>query len=546
MSFILGKEAGKQFFFEKKNQKTFGRLIVLDRLRGVLKRRRRPEAVIDRAYADWRRQLRAAEPKKSTISISVVMPVRDTQAPALREAIASVTAQTHQAWELCIADDGSTLPHVRPILIEAAAADPRIRLVWLDRSRGIAAASNAALSVAECAFVAFMDHDDTLAPHALARLAAELAANPDLDMVFSDEDQLDQAGHFVSPYFKPGWNPDLLLGQNFVCHLACYRRRLLLDLGGLRDGIDGSQDYDLALRAATLTPARRILHVPDVLYHWRQSEKSYSAGRAIACQEAARRALIEHLQGHAAVRPNQAVPQWSDAMFRMPDRQPLVSIIGPATRPPLRDAAYQNIETIAADPWSNAEAARGAVLIFAGNVTADAPGWIAALAANALRPGVGCAGARIDDADGHILHAGYVLDADRVALTLAPHSDAEDPGYRGHFCLMRTVSAVSAECFAIRRDIFLDAGGFDTRAGAYADIDLALRLAQKNLRSVWVPLARVRARARLNSPDDPAGAAYMRERWHDRLAADRYFSPHLFIRGGQVALRPALPERQIA
>jgi len=521
-------------------------LIVLDRLRGVLKKRRRPEVVIARAYAHWRRQSPTTQTTASPIDISIVMPVCDTPAKMLREAIESVMAQTHQSWELCIADDASTHPHVHHMLAEAAAADPRVKIVRLDRSGGIAKASNAAVCLASSDFVAFMDHDDTLAPHALARIAAELATNPDLDMVFSDEDQLDGAGNFVNPYFKPGWNPDLLLGQNFVCHLACYRRTLLMELGGFREGIDGSQDYDLALRAATLTPARRILHVPDVLYHWRQSPKSYSAARAAACQEAARRALTDHLQGHAAVRPNDVVPQWSDAVFRVPDRQPLVSIIFSGSRRSLRDPAYKNIEILTAKPWSNAEAARGAVLVFVGDVVADAPGWIAALAANALRPGVGCAGARIDDAHGRILHAGYVLDADEVAMTLAPHSDAEDPGYRGHFFLMRTVSAVSVDCLAIRRDIFLDAGGFDARAGVYADIDLALRLAEKNLRSVWVPLARVRARASLQAHDDPQGAAYMRERWHDVLAADRYFSPHLRIRKGQVGLRPAVPERQMA
>jgi len=546
LSFILGKRGRKQFFFEKKNQKTFGYLTVLDRLRGVLKRRRRPEGVIARSYAQWRRQAPTTKTMASPIDISVVMPVCDTSEPVLREAIESVMAQTHQAWELCIADDASTQPHVRHMLAEAAAADARLKIVRLERSGGIAKASNAALCLASSDFVAFMDHDDTLAPHALARIAAELAANPDLDMVFSDEDQLDAAGNFVNPYFKPGWNPDLLLGQNFVCHLACYRRTLLLDLGGFREGIDGSQDYDLALRAATLTPARRIRHVPDVLYHWRQSPKSYSAARAAACQEAARRALADHLQGHATVRPNDVLPQWSDAVFRVPDRQPLVSVIFSGSHRVPRDLTYKNIEILTAKPWSNAELARGAVLIFVGNVTANVPGWISPLVANALRPGVGCAGARIDDAHGRILHAGYVLDAEEVALTLAPHSDAEDPGYRGHFFLMRTVSAVSVQCLAIRRDIFLDAGGFDPRAGAYADIDLALRLAEKNLRSVWVPLARVRARARMPFPDDPQGAAYMRERWHDVLATDRYFSPHLRIRNGQVGLRPAVPERQMA
>jgi len=474
------------------------------------------------------------------------MPVRDTPEPALRAAIGSVLAQSYEDWELCLADDGSRHPNVQLILEEAVASDSRVKFVRLARSAGIAAASNAALSLTSCAFVAFMDHDDTLAPHALARVAAELAADPDLDMVFSDEDQIDPDGRFVRPYFKPGWNPDLLLGQNFVCHLVCYRRSLVLELGGLREGLDGSQDHDLALRAVTLTPARRIRHLADVLYHWRQSATSYSAGCPALCQAASRQAVADHLQGHASVKPNQTVPQWSDVVFNLPQRRPLVSVIFSGKGPAPRDPGYTNIESLAAPAWSNAEAARGAVLIFAGDIVADVQGWIGTLVANALRPGVGCAGARIDDARGRIVHAGHVLDAEAIAVTLAPGSDAGDPGYRGQFCLMRTVSAVSGECLAIRRDVFLDAGGFDERAGAYADIDLALRLAEKSLRCVWVPLARVQTRALLRSPYDPAGAAYMRERWHDRLMADRYMNPNLLIRKGQLGLRPAMPERHVA
>jgi len=514
------------------------------RMSGAALRRRRSEAVIDRSYPWWRRQRREHPGGISTLGISVVMPVRDTPGPVLRAAIASVLAQTHQAWELCVADDASADPQVRRILAEALTSDRRIMLVRLERNAGIAAASNAALSMASCAFVAFMDHDDTLAPHALARVAAELAA-ADVDMVFSDEDQIDPDGRLVRPYFKPGWNPDLLLGQNCVCHLACYRRSLVMELGGLREGLDGSQDYDLALRVATLTPARRIRHVADVLYHWRQSATSYSAGRAPLCQDSARQALAECLHGQASVAPNCAVPQWSDAMFHVPDRQPLVSIICSGQPRLLRDPSYANVEILAAAREGYAEAARGSVLIFAGNIEADAHGWIGPLVANALRPGVGCVGARIDDAHGRVVHAGYTLDAKAIALTLASCADVDDPGYRGHFCLMRTVSAVSGECFAIRRDVFLDAGGFEERAGAYADVDLALRLAEKALRCVWVPLARVTAQGRLRAPHDPAGAAYMRERWHDQLAADRYMNPNLTIRKGRLALRPATQERQM-
>ncbi len=523
---------------------------MLGRLRNALRRRRRPEAVVDRAYRAVQASLEQKPGDAPDLLISVVMPVRDTPAGILREAIGSVRAQSHQAWELCIADDASAAPHVRAVLAEAGAGDARIKCLRLPRHAGIAAASNAALSLATGEFVAFMDHDDTLAPHALARIAAEWAGHPGLDMLFSDEDQLDGGGHFVSPYFKPGWNPDLLLGQNVVSHVACYRRSLVADLGGFREGFDGSQDYDLALRAATVTPARCIRHVADVLYHWRQSPGSYSAGRAAACQEAARRALSEHLQGHATVLPNLAAPQWCEVVFHPPEKRPLVSImfsgLNSGQRRSLRDPLYQNVEVIVSRRWSNAESARGSVLIFAGNVIADAPGWVGALVANALRPGVGCVGARIDDAHGRVVHAGYVLDAETIAGTLAPGSDADDPGYRGHFCLMRTVSAVSAECFAIRRDIFLDAGGFDRRAGAYADIDLALRLEEKNLRCVWVPLARARARGRLAPADDAAGAAYMRKRWHDRLAFDPYFNPHLKIRHGQLGLKLAVPESQMA
>jgi glycosyltransferase involved in cell wall biosynthesis len=478
--------------------------------------------------------------------LSIVMPVLDTPAPILREAIASVRAQSHQAWELCIADDASSAAHIPIMLADAAAGDDRIKIVRLDRQTGIAAASNAALALATGEFMAFLDHDDTLAPDALARFAAELANNPLLDMLFSDEDQLDEGGQCVSPYFKPGWNPDLLLGQNFVCHLACYRRSLIVELGGMREGLEGSQDFDLALRAATVTPARRIRHVAGVLYHWRRSAGSYSTARALACQETARLALSEHLHGHASVLPNQAAPQWFDAVFRLPEKHPLVSIVFSGQHRSLRDPLYKNVEVIVSGRRSNAESARGTVLIFAGNITAEEPGWVGALVANALRPGVGCVGARIDDSSGRLVHAGYVLDEARIAQTLSPGSDAEDPGYRGHFCLMRTVSAVSDACFAIRRDIFLDAGGFDGRAGAYADIDLALRLAEKNLRCVWVPLARVRARGRLLPQDDPAGAAYMRERWQEALSVDRYFNPLLTIRHGQLALRSSLPERQMA
>jgi GT2 family glycosyltransferase len=507
----------------------------LGRIRGALRRRQRTEAVIDRAYPRWlrlERQVSADGP----LTISVLLTVHDPVEANLREAIASVRSQQHAQWECCIVDDASAKPHVRHVLAEAESADPRIKLLRLAANAGIAAAGNVALSMASGAFVAFMDHDDRLAPHALARIAQALAGDPDLDMVFSDEDQLDANGRRVRPYFKPGWNPDLLLGQNCVCHLAAYRRSLVEALGGLREGYDGSQDFDLALRVSQVTPAARIRHVPDVLYHWRQSPGSYSATRAAVCEDSARRAIASHLGARTVVAPNTALPQWSDVYFGLPEPKPLVTLIQLHQAPAPADPQYGEIEALRGDVLSNAESARGSILVFLGDIEVAAPGWIAALVATVLRDGVGCAGGRIDDRHGRIIHSGFVLDGLEIAQTLAPSSDAGDTGYRGSFMLMRTVSAVARDCLAIRRDVYRSAGGFDARAGAYGDIDLALRLAAQGLRCVWVPQARVRLRSGRYSPTDPAGAAYMRQRWPAELASDPYRNPNLVIRNHRLAL----------
>src|SRR5581483_846150 len=167
-------------------------------------------------------------------------------------------------WELCIADDCSPSPHVRRVLERAAQEDPRIRVVFRDRNGHISAASNSALSLATGDFVALLDHDDELAEHALFLLAT---AAGDADLLYTDEDKIDERGRLSSPFFKPDWNPDLLLSQNYVGHLCAVRRSLLLEIGGFREGFEGSQDYDVVLRTSARTT--RIRHLPFVAYHWR-------------------------------------------------------------------------------------------------------------------------------------------------------------------------------------------------------------------------------------------------------------------------------------
>jgi GT2 family glycosyltransferase len=497
--------------------------------------RRRPEAVIDRHYAGWVARNGAPDPAAWTArlaatpaapGISVVMPVCETRPDWLEAAIASVRAQIHPKWELLIADDASASPQVAAILNRVAGSDPRIDVARLPLRAGISAASNLALSHAGLPYVTFLDHDDRLAPHALAAMACELAEHPDTDLAFSDEDQLIGTRR-ARPYFKPGWNPDLLLSQNLVCHLAVYRRTLVTRLGGLRSAFDGSQDFELALRTVDECGVRRVRHVPDVLYHWRQSPGSHSAVEAPACRDATRRALADTLGTQATVLPDPILPQWPLLRWALPQPAPRLSVIGAVPQ-----TGFGPVDQVA-----RAEDATGDMLLFlSGALRRVTPDWLECLLAQASRPEIGAAGARLDGRDGRLVHGGYVLDPVFVAHSPAPGGDAGDPGYRGHFHLARTVSAVSGDCLAVRRDVFAAAGGFSAGAGEFAAVDLCLKLSARGLRSVWVPQARL-AYVAVPKPMRE-GAGWMRARWGAALAADPYHNPNLRLHRGRLSLKP--------
>ena len=247
--------------------------------------------------------------------ISVIVPVYRTALNHLREMLASVFGQAYPHWECCIADDNSQDPELFSIL-EDAAADQRVRLVRRTANGNICAATNTALELATGEFVCFLDHDDLLHENALYEIAVELNARPETDIIFTDCDSVDDAGLRFHPYFKSDWNYDLMLGQNLVSHLGAYRRTLVDEVGRMRLGFEGSQDYDLTLRAADATSAERIRHIPAILYHWRRSSSriSFSDGAPDRCADAARRAIEDHLQRRAIdarVEPCAEVPNFT-------------------------------------------------------------------------------------------------------------------------------------------------------------------------------------------------------------------------------------------
>jgi GT2 family glycosyltransferase/SAM-dependent methyltransferase len=460
--------------------------------------------------------------------ISIIMPVYNPEASWLDEAIASVTEQVYPDWELCIADDCSTKSHVREILERAAAADSRIRVEFRTRNGGIGAASNTALSLATGEFVGFLDHDDLLRPHALYEVVGYLLDNEDVDFVYSDEDKLLTSGELGEPFFKPDWSPDLLLAANYLCHFSVARRTLLDTIGGYREGYDGSQDYDLFLRATE--KARRVGHIAKMLYAWRQVPGSaalstsgkpyaYLAGqRAIA--DAMRRRHTE-----ARVEPG-AYLGWYHVRYRI-QGEPLVSVIIP-TRDRLQllracvdslaaKTTYPNLEIVIVDnnsvepetlAWLEhapyrvvrhpgyfnysrivnravAQTRGDHVMLLNNDIEVITPEWVEAMLEQSQRPEVGAVGCRLLYPDGSAQHEGIV-----IGYADVPAANVDWGRYFGLGDAIRDASAVTGACMMFRRQVFDKLEGFDeTLRVSYNDVDFCLRLGQHGYRVIYTPLA---------------------------------------------------------
>lgn len=546
-------------------------------------------------YARWIRVKERSVPLAALANrptISIVVPTYDTPAKYLEEMLRSVLAQSYVNWELCIAD-ASTQPHVRAALDRFASAEPRIRLANLAENRGIAGNTNAALALATGDYIAFLDHDDTLAPFALAEVAATINRHPEADLIYSDEDKLDESGQRVDPTFKPDWSPDLLRTHNYVCHLLVIHRRLLKQLGGIREGFDGAQDYDLVLRAGER--ARRIVHIPRVLYHWRLHQQSTAQNTASKeyLVEAGRKALAEHMDrcGDAASVQVAAKPGEYRVVYHLP-RRPLVSVLIPN-----RDSAqmlgrcvesldasgYGNVEVLILEngstqddtftfyrhleqrgariiTWTRpfnyaavnnfgAAHARGEVLLFLNNdIETISPDWLEEMVTHAVRPQIGAVGAKLLYADGTIQHAGVVLGMGGVAGHVHLRFPGESEGYLGRLRRVQNVAALTGACLMTRRDVFERVGGFDERfVLAYNDVDYTMQVRALGYRVLWTPeaeLYHLESKTRGYEDDPVKQERFRREfdlfrrKWAKELeAGDPYFNRNFRLDRADCALR---------
>jgi glycosyltransferase involved in cell wall biosynthesis len=523
--------------------------------------------------------------------ISIVMPTYNTEEQWLRAALDSVKHQIYPYWELCIADDASTAPHIRPLLEKYAKDDHRIKLTFRSENGHISAASNTALELVTGELVTFLDHDDLLTPHALFWVVQDLIDYPNTQLWYSDEDKINEGGQRHDPYFKSDWNPDLFLSHNLITHLAVYRTSLVQDLRGFREGFEGAQDYDLALRAIEQISPAQIRHIPRVLYSWRTitgstasrpEEKPYAI---IAAQHA----ISEHLARRntkATVMESPDIRGTTRVQYHLPVHLPLVSLIiptrnglellrrcvesiydktdytnfeiliinnnsdDPATLDYLRQLEDQNQARLVDYPYPFNYADMNNMAV--GHAQGDLIGllnndlevisrhWLSELVSHALRPEVGVVGARLWYPNNTLQHGGVILGIGGVAGHSHKGLPRGDAGYFGRAGLIQNFSAVTGACMIMRKANFLLAGGLDAEhlATAFNDVDLCLKMNQHNLRVVWTPYAELyhHESASRGYEDTPEKLArfekerqVMKDRWPNFILMDPAYSPNLTL-----------------
>jgi glycosyltransferase involved in cell wall biosynthesis len=515
--------------------------------------------------------------------ISVLMPTYNPRPDWLVEAIESVRAQAYPWWELCIADDASPDPRVREVLEHYAQLEPRIRVAFRPVNGHISAASNSALELVTGEWIALLDHDDLLPAHALFCIAQAINDKPDLRLIYSDEDRIGHDGKRFGAYFKSDWNPELFLSQNLFSHLGAYRADLVRELGGFRQGLEGSQDYDLALRAVEKVRSDQIHHIPRVLYHWRihpQSTASSMDAKPYVVT-AAERALNEHLQ-RRGLRAHASGVEFSSyrVRYELPQPAPLVTIVIHEAGAPgalqrciasiLRQTTYPNYEILVACRNGNAgceqseaddasrrvrvltgadgvslrqmalrQAQGEVVALLHGELEVLTPNWLEELVGIALRPEIGAVGARLWYADGTLRHAGLILGIGGVAASSHHKLPRDFAGYVGRAAVTQAVSAVSSDCMVLRRAVCDEIGSHPwlEEAGEFADVDFCLRLMALGYRNVWTPHAQLRhggaippgTHRSVVTPAAAACAGYMRETWAALLACDPAYNPNLTL-----------------
>ena len=529
--------------------------------------------------------------------ISIAVPAYQTPVEFLKQMIESLISQTYPEWELCIANASPDNEEMQRVLADYSAKDSRVRFCNLKENLGIAENTNRAFSMAKGEFMGLLDHDDLLAPNALYEIVQALQDHPQADALYTDEDkvttELDE--HF-QPHLKPDFNLDLLRSNNYICHFFVVRRSIVEKAGGFRKEFDGAQDYDFIFRCTE--NAREVLHVPEILYHWRTHKASTADNPAskMYAFEAGKRAIEANLERTGT---KGVVSHTQDLGFyrvKYPVQgKPLVSVIIPNKdeKETLQtcmemlnnNTSYQNFEIIiiennsttdeifryykelSKDPrihllrWGkefNYSAinnfgvahAKGEYLLFLNNdIKSINPDWMEELLGVCQRPEVGGVGAKLIFPDNTIQHAGCVVGMGGIAGHMFVDMPADRTGYLHKASLLQDMSAVTAACLMMKKEVFEEAGGFtEELAVAFNDVDLCLKVRKNNHLIVYDPYAKLyHMESKTRGAEDSKEKVrrfqteieYMRCHWLDILKnGDPYYNKNLSLTKWNYSLKP--------
>ncbi len=522
----------------------------------------------------------------SSLLFSIVVPVYKPDLALLREMVQSVREQTYPHWQLILVDDGSECESLTHVLKQLESE--QVQVIVRDSNGHISAASNTGLQHALGDFVVLLDQDDMLHLDALKCMAHYLELHPNANVIYSDEDKIDAHGKRSEPHFKPNFNLDLLYSHNYISHLGVYRRRLLEQIDGFRVGYEGAQDYDLLLRCVAKSQPEQIIHVPYVLYHWRavagstalaESEKGYA-------QQAGLKALREHVSKTGAQVSEGKLANTYKVTWPLPSVLPLVSIIIPTKNGQelVKQCVesiyclttYSNFEILLVDNASDdqqalayfselaqqkkvhlleyphpfnysainnfaAKKANGEYLVLMNNdIEILTPNWLEEMVGHLVRPSVGCVGAKLYYPNGSLQHAGVITGLGGVAGHSHKHFSGDHPGYFKRLQVTQALSAVTAACLGVSKDVFEKVGGMNEQdlTVAFNDVDFCLKVREEGFNNIWSPYIEMVhhesiSRGHEDTPEKQARFAqeveYMKTTWGKILQSDPNYSQWLTI-----------------
>lgn len=585
----LGRDAAKSIRRQLGPQQVAGLIkTALDELKGEPREQLSSDWQQRRLLA-WRHPgaLGSAEFAGAWPTFSVIVPVHNISAKLLGECVDSILAQTYPHWELCICDDASTNPDTLAYLESLRARDQRIRIRRLVQNSGISVATNAAVELGTGEFLAFVDNDDTIEPGALASYAAAIVDNPGCALLYCDEDKIDLSGNYVDHYFKPSWSPEHLESCMYVLHMLTIRKKTFLELGGYRPEYTGAQDYDLALRVAR--SGEQIVHVPQVLYHWRMIPGSASAevdakpqalanargalqdyadiryGPDAKVEDGLLTGLFRISRGHLVKPPITLVMTTNNATKEVEGRG-RINLPEHFLRSIVEKTDYPNYRVLISSNGELSEGCRailegldGREIVYTGDLrnfnfadkanfsmlSADTElivllnddmeirnaGWLGALVDQIVKEEVGAVGAHLCYPNDQIQHVGMVLGVNETSAHVYHGHPGDFVGYNGYSSIVRNYSAVTGACMATRLSLYKSVDGFD-RAFAvdFNDTDYCLKLGQLGYRIVFTPFARLyhfEGQTSVRSRQDEQEKALFLSRWRDVIANDPYYNPNL-------------------